>query len=271
MDTSSKRRPYQYVADEVDLPLPVAIWVIFAHMLVALSPLYMMLVVFQNWDYLQNSTYAPHMFYVAAGLFLCGSPFEIAQNTLDKWYLTKECGSCEGFGFCDFLSWLFVTAGMVSLTIAVGGDSLWLVFISVSALIIYPIVYLIVGLPYPTLGIAGITASLAMYFEFNNPLMFALVLSPLALMYFLTALFETGNQVLHGFVTLAGGSGLLIVAWAMGYSINNTPHTWLEFSVCLMVLSILGFIFRPIIRAFPRTNRRLIPATSNGYDPVTLT
>lgn len=251
-----KRRPYHYLCDEIDIPLSVAVWVLFAHSVVVLSPLYLMWVVYQNWDYLLAHTHNPHFFYLAAGLFFCSSPFEVAQNTVDKWYLTEDSGSGNGVGFCDFLFWLFIISGMVALTVAAYGGNSWLVYIASSAIVIYPFLYLLDGIPYPALGLAGLPAAIAMYLAFGDPMMFFLLLSPAVLVYFLTALFITGNQSLHGFVTLAGGAGLIIATWLISYCAKNPVHGWFEFVACLVVLVVLGFIGRPAIKRLPKTQRR---------------
>ncbi|MCP4001951.1 MAG: hypothetical protein GY727_13665 [Gammaproteobacteria bacterium] len=250
--------PYRIVANEVDLPLLTAVWVLFAHFVTTLIPLYMMWVVYQHWDYLLLNTYSPYWFYVAVAMFLCSSPFEVAQNTVDKWYLTKECGSALGVGFCDFLFWFFMILGMMALTVAAAGENIWLVVISCSAIVVYPFVYLVWGIPYPALVLCGIPATLAMYMTFGDPLIFFLIIGPSAvLMYFITAVLTTGAQFLHGFTTLSAGVGFLVSTWGMQSGIEGQAHSWTLFIIINSVLLIAGVALRPILLGLAATPHRL--------------
>jgi hypothetical protein len=250
--------PYRIIANEVDLPPVTALWVLFAHFVTTLIPLYMMWVVYKHWDYLLLNTYSPHLFYVAAAMFLCSSPFEVAQNTVDKWYLTKECGSALGVGFCDFLFWFFMILGMIALTIAAAGDNVWLVGIACSAIIVYPFVYLLWGIPYPALALCGIPATIALYVIFGDPLIFFLIIGPSAvLMYFITAVLATGAQFLHGFTTLSAGIGFLVGTWGMQSGIEGQPHSWVLFIVINIVLLVVGVVLRPTLLSLAPTPHRL--------------
>lgn len=249
--------PYRVIANEVDLPPGTAAWVLFAHFVTTVIPVYMMWVVYEHWDYLLENSFSPHMFYVAAGMFLCSSPFEVAQNNIDNWYLTEKCGSAYGVGFCDFLFWFFMILGMVSLAVAARGDNAWLVGIACSAILVYPFVYLLRGIPYPALALCGIPATIAMYMTFGDPLIFFLIIGPSAvLMYFITAILRTGAQFLHGFATLSAGVGFLVATWGMQSGIKGQPHSWSLVAIACVVLLVAGVALRPrILRLAPTPHR----------------
>lgn len=249
--------PYKVIANEVDLPPGTAAWVLFAHFVTTITPLFMMWVVYEHWDYLLQNSFSPHMFYVAAGLFLCSSPFEVAQNNIDKWYLTEQCGSAYGVGFCDFLFWFFMILGMIALTIAADGTNLWLVGIASSAIVVYPFAYLLRGTPYPALALCGLPATIAMYSIFGDPLIFFLIIGPSAvLMYFITAILRTSAQFLHGFATLSAGVGFLVATWGMLSGIQGQPHSWTTFLVVSIILLIAGVALRPaVLRLAPTPHR----------------
>ncbi|MDP7153658.1 MAG: hypothetical protein QF897_04360 [Gammaproteobacteria bacterium] len=249
--------PYRIITNEVDLPPKTAAWVLLAHFVTTVTPLYMMWIVYEHWDYLLEHSFSPHMFYVAAAMFLCSSPFEVAQNNIDKWYLTEKCGSVYGVGLCDFLFWFFMVLGMVALTVAARGDNSWLVGTACSAIVVYPFVYLLRGIPYPALALCGIPAVLAMYAIFGDPLIFFLVIGPSAvLMYFITAIVRTGAQFLHGFATLSAGVGFLVASWGMLSGITGQPHGWITFVTVCIVLLMVGVVLRPtVLRLAPTPHR----------------
>ena len=251
--------PYRIIANEVDLPPVTAVWVLFAHFVTTVIPLYMMWVVYENWEYLLQSSFSPHMFYVAAAMFLCSSPFEVAQNHIDKWYLTEECGSAYGVGLCDFLFWFFMILGMIALTVAAAGDNPWLVGIGCSAIVVYFFVYLMWGIPYPALALSGIPAAVAMYSVFGDPLIYFLIIGPSAvLFYFITALLATGAQFLHGFTTLSAGAGFAVATWGMLSGIQETPHSWTTFAIVCLVLLVAGVALRPVLLRLAPTPHRIL-------------
>ena len=249
--------PYKIIANEVDLPPRTAVWVLFAHFVTTVIPLYMMWVVYEHWEFLLEHSFSPHMFYVAAAMFLCSSPFEVAQNNIDKWYLTEECGSAYGVGLCDFLFWFFMILGMIALTVAAAGDNLWLVGIVCSAIVVYFFTYLLRGIPYPALALSGIPAAVAMYSIFGDPLIFFLIIGPSAILfYFITALLATGAQFLHGFTTLSAGAGFLVATWGMSSGIQEEPHSWAMFAIVCLVLLVAGVALRPtLLRLAPTPHR----------------
>jgi hypothetical protein len=251
--------PYRIIANEVDLPPGTAVWVLFAHFVTTVIPLYMMWVVYEHWDYLLEHSFSPHMFYVAVAMFLCSSPFEVAQNNIDRWYLTKECGSALGVGFCDFLFWFFMILGMIALTVAAAGDNLWLVGIACSGMIVYPFVYLLRGIPHPALALSGIPATVAMYLIFQDPLVFFLIIGPSAILYyFITVVLATGAQFLHGFTTLSAGVGFLVATWGMLNGIKGQPHSWTTFFVINLILLVLGVALRPTLLRLAPTPHRIL-------------
>jgi len=238
--------PLLRVRAEIDLPVGVAIWVLTAHAYTLLSPLALSWVVHTHFQALSERVYSPVMLHVAVAIFCSASAFELSQNTVDRWYLTPESGSAWGVGFCDFLFWLLLIAGMGALVIAAVGFSAWLVGTAALALVAYPFIYLTLGTPFPALGLAGTAACVALYLRFENPMVFYLALGPSAvLMYFFTLLLQTGNQAFHGFATSSSAFGLLAATWAIDASLRGEPSSWLSFAVSLLVLGILAVALRP--------------------------
>jgi hypothetical protein len=165
-------------------------------------------------------------------------------------------GSAWGVGFCDFLFWLLIIAGMQSFVIAAVGFDPWLFGAATLALLAYPFLYLLLGTPFPALGVAGSAACVALYLRFEDPMVFYLALGPSAiLMYFFTLLLKTGNQVFHGFATSASALGFVITTWALDASLRGRPSSWGAFLASVLVMVGLGVVLRPTLARARPTER----------------
>ncbi len=74
---------------QIDLPAPVAAWVLTAHAIALFSPLVLLWAVHANWDHVAEQANAPAFFYVAVAFMMASGAFEFAQNTADRWYLLR--------------------------------------------------------------------------------------------------------------------------------------------------------------------------------------
>ena len=186
------------IGPDVRLPVATAIWVLSAHLYAILVPLLLMLAVHQHWDALQGLVAYPALFYVAAGIMMAGSAFEVSQNALDHWYLTPETGSANGTGFCDFMFFWFIVASQALVAAACAGDQLWVLLVAMLLVLIFPVLYMRQTLQFLPLAILGTLAALVAFVRLGDPIVFLqLILSPLT-MFFFGYLLQTGNQVLHG-------------------------------------------------------------------------
>lgn len=121
--------PRQQILSAVEIRWPEAAWVLGAHLFAVIVPLVLCVAVYSHWDYLLATTYRPFLFYVAVGMFCAASAFEVAQNAIDKWYLTENTGSTTDASFCDFLFFLMATTGQavcaIVTAVAIVGAALW--------------------------------------------------------------------------------------------------------------------------------------------------
>jgi len=209
-----------------------AVWVLLAHAYALLVPLAIVAAVSWNWAYLQDVTYNPFLFFAAACLLSAGGAFEAAQNTMDNWYLTEESASTNGYGFADFLFYWLITAGQACIALAIGGDQLWVVLVSVAAVVALPIFYLRQGPYFVPLSVVNLAAIVLAFNSFGDPVIFLQLLLTGATMYFFAALLRTRAQVLHGFTTLSASSGLWFLVWAIS---NGAAGS----SVPLVVLAVI--------------------------------
>ncbi len=243
------------VISQVELPWPVASWVLGAHFYATIVPLALAYATYIYCDYLTSNIYSPFLFYIVVGLYCAGSAFEVAQNAIDRWYLTKECGSALGAGFCDMVAFWFMTAGQAVMAVAIGGDQWWVIAIAIIAVLLFPVFYLqriLIFLPMAVMG--ALTAVLA-YFSFGDPVVFLTLLLAQVTMFFFNALLATGAQVLHGFTTAAASSGLWFLIWAIHNGEAGTPMSWFFVIGVVVGAVILRFLLWPVLTKLPISPR----------------
>jgi hypothetical protein len=248
------------IQDDVQLPLPVAIWVLGAHGYALLVPLALVTAVYHHRDAVALQTAYPVLLYVAAAVMMAGSAFEIAQNAIDRWYLTAETGSAEGTGFCDFLFYWLIVASQALIVIACQGDHPWVVLASVIVVAAFPYFYLRQVAPFAPLAIMGAGSAVAAYLSFGDPVIFLQLLLAQATMYFFRCLLRTGAQVLHGFTTIAASSGVWFLAAAVHGGSTGTPRSWWFVVGVAAALVVAAALARPALLRLPITPRPQSPA-----------
>ena len=242
---------------DVQLPFATAVWVLGAHLYAILVPVMLIVVLVRHWPAVVENTDYPAMLFVAAGLMMAGSAFEVAQNAVDQWYLTPETGCAEGTGFCDFLFYWFIVASQAAVAVASMGDSMWIVLGAVAGTCIFPFLYFRQVAHFAPLGALGLLSVLTAWWRFGDPvILLQLLLSPLT-MYFFACLLKTGNQVLHGFTTVAASSGVVFLAWGIHGGSQGTPWSWTTVIVVFAAGLSLAAIIRPLLLRLPATPRTL--------------
>lgn len=234
----------------------LAVWVLAAHAWALLVPLVLVAAVVANQGFVTARADFGWGFYVAAAVMMAGSAFEIAQNTIDRWYLTRECASAEGKSLCDLLFfWMIVASQAIVIVSCVG--AIWWISLSVALLTAaYPWFYVRSKLGILPLAALGVGSVAAMWFSFGDPVVFLqLLISPLTGALF-AALLRTGAQFLHGFVTLAASSNPLFFVWAITAAADGTPTGW------PVVAAFAVLLLLPIV-ALPRLTNNLAATTPN--------
>jgi len=257
--TNPDNRPAQHVLASVEIGGLEAIWVLAAHFYAVLVPLVLVFVTHHHWDYLVAMVHDPFLFYVAAVLLAAGSAFEVAQNTLDKWYLTSETASANGVGLCDMLAFWFVTAGQSVVLIALAGGAWWVIAIAAVAIVSFPICYLTQVAHFAAPSALGIFVAVAGYQAFGDPVIFLSIILGFATVTFFSALLRTGAQVLHGFTTVAASSGVWFLRWAIENSEAGTPTSWFLVGGVAAVTAGLLAIAWPFMIRLPVTERIIRP------------
>lgn len=244
------------ITDDIDLPLPTAIWVLGAHLYALFVPLVLITAVTHHWAELTTLTAYPLLFYVAAGVMMAGSAFEIAQNAIDRWYLTPATGSANGTGFCDLLFYTCIVASQALVAVACMGDRLWLTLPAVAMTALFPWLYLRQIAQFVPMSVLGLLATVAAYMQLGEPGIFLqLLLVPLTL-YFFNGLLQTGNQVLHGFTTVAASSGVLFLVWGIHAGATGTSRGWFGVVLTVVITVLAAVVLRPWLYALRPTPRR---------------
>jgi hypothetical protein len=245
----------QQIAGQVEIRGSEAVWVLGAHLYATLLPLILCVVVDHHWAYLSVRAHDPLLFYIAVGLLCIGSAFEVAQNTIDRWYLTPETASANGAGFCDFLFYWFVTAGQAVVAIAIDGGAVWVWSGATAAVLIFPLLYLKQVAIFAPMGVTGIMIAVVAYRTFGDPVIFLQLLLPVVTLYFFGLLLKTGAQVMHGFTTAAASSGIWFLVLAIHNGETSTPWSWTTVIVTVAATVLLGAALRPVLARLPASPR----------------
>jgi len=257
---ASPDQPATRVLAEIEIRGPEAAWVLLAHLYGVLVPIVLVLVTNHHWAYLVETVHNPLLFYIAAVLMVAGSAFEVAQNAIDKWYLTPETGSANGVGFCDMLAFWFFTAGQALVAVGLGGDAWWVVAIAAAAVIVFPISYLTQTAHFAASGVVGLLVAVLGYLAFGDPVIFLPLFLVFATMAFFTALLQTGAQVLHGFTTIAASSGIWFFAWAVHNGDAGAPNSWLFTLTILAIGAAAVVVMRSLMMKLPASERVVSPS-----------
>lgn len=243
------------IRNDIQLPLPTAIWVLSAHLYALLLPLVLITALVHHWDAVAARTDYPLLMFFAVGLMMAGSAFEIAQNAIDRWYLTAETASAEGTGFCDFLFYWFIVMSQGAIAIACMGNNIWVVLTSILFIAVFPLLYFRQVAHFLPLTVLGLLSVVTAYLKFEDPVIFIqLLLSPLT-MYFFGCLLKTGAQVLHGFTTSSASSGVLFLAWGIHGAAEAQPQSWIFVLGAFAITAIVAAAIRPWLLRLPVTRR----------------
>ena len=241
---------------QIDLPAPVAVWVFVAHAIAVLSPLVLLWAVHANWDYVAGQANAPGFFYVAVAFMMASGAFEFAQNTADRWYLLPGMGSTTRPALADFLFYMCNALSMMALITACVGGLWWLMAIGVLVAGVFAFLYLTGRQPFAAFGVLGFLSTLALFFTFDNPIVFLQLVTGQLTLYFFALLLKTRAQSLHGCVALVSTSGLWVIAWAIHSSASGRPPGWVLLVVLAVAAGVLALALKPRLEKLKATPRR---------------
>jgi len=241
--------------NKIQLPAGVAFWVLAAHLYALLTPLVLLLVIQQQAEQILLLTDYPQAFYISVIFMMIGSAFEIAQNHLDRWYLTPETPSAMGVGTCDMLFYFFIVSGQAALIIACMGKMLWLSVSVVLLALTHPLFYRYRKGSSLPLTILGFLSTAIAFKTFGDPVILLQIGLPLITMFFFNLLLKTRNQFFHAVTTLTASSGVLLLAWGIYRAGNLSLDGWLVSSALVIVAVIVTLGLRRFLESLPQTPR----------------
>ena len=252
------------IGREVDIPAGVAVWVLGAHAVTLASPVLVVWVVFRHTDAVAGVLPHPFLVLVAAALFLVGSAFEIAQNTIDRWYYEGPYPA-----FSDLLFNTLIVGGLACLALA-ADPAPWLVAVVVGATVIFPVLYLAGVVPYPAMGVVGLAAVWSLYQALQTPVVVLLLVFSTGLnLYLLAVIVRTRAQSIHGAIALSNGVGMAVIALSIAQALAPTrPTGWVPVLAVVVATAVAaGVAWRPLCDLAP-TPRRTTAAQTSPTVPV---
>jgi len=245
----------QRVLADMDIRGSLAVWVLGAHFYALLMPLALIWAAWEYTDYLAEVCDYPALLYFGAAWFSTGSAFEVAQNTMDRWYLTPDVPSANGVGMCDFLSYWFVGFGQGLIAIAIAGDSTWVWLAAVALIAAFPFTYFRQVAVHAPIGLMGIMVAVLAWLTFGDPVVFLMFALTGLTLFFFAALLNTGAQLLHGLTTIAASSGALLVPWAIVNGATGQQLSWLTVVLILAGTAALALLLRGPLNRLPPSPR----------------
>ena len=254
MSAQTTQTVYQRVANQIDLPSGTAWFVLLAHLFVLFSSLSVVVAVESHRAYLETVLYSPTLVSLGAGVYVAGIAFEVAQNAIDRWYLTEATK-----GFCDMLFYTFMMAGFGLMTMGCI-DNPWLWAAAIALVIAFPIAYLVDTVAqFPALGWSMILCDAAAYLALETPIIVLHTVITMIALGYLAILMKTHAQWLHG--VAASLFGLAIFAWpvAIASAASGSVLGWWETgAIALGAGALLGVSF-PLLSRSGATPRGATP------------
>ena len=201
----------------IKIPLKTAIWVLPVHLYALLVPLALIPVINKNKFLLEESIFNVELLFLAIGILIIGSLFEIIQNHIDHWYVTAETASGNGFSTIDGLFTYSILIGQALILVSLVGQNVWVKIIAIFFMIVTPILYIKRRYVFLPTSIIGTLNTVVAYFIFGNWVIFMQLIMVAFTVFFFEKLLKTNNQFYHGLTTLCASSGI----WFLVIAINN--------------------------------------------------
>jgi hypothetical protein len=170
---------------------------------------------------------------------------------LDRWYLTGVPPTLLDFSFN-----VLIVAGLGSQILAVAADDTWAWVVAVGVVVTFAIAYL-VGLPTPPAqAVAGIVAAYLLVRALDQPVVLLSLVTVFLTLSFLDILLRTGQQAMHGFVTLVNAGSVVALSLAVVWGVDGGGWGWLSTIAFAAITIGAALALRPRLLRLPRTPRR---------------
>ena len=198
----------------------MAVWIFPIHLYALLIPLILIPVVSNNRLLLEEKIFNVDLLFLAAAVLVLGSLFEIIQNHIDRWFVTSESASGNGYSLMDGLFTFFILLGQALILIGLIGQSNIMKTFAVICVLAGPILYYRKQLVFLPTSLIGTINTIVVFMFFKDWVIFMQLITVALTIIFFNRLLDTGNQFYHGLTTLAASSGILFLAFV----INNASY-----------------------------------------------
>ena len=198
----------------------MAVWVFPIHLYALLVPLILIPAANSNRLLLEEKIFNVDLLFLAAAILVLGSLFEIIQNHIDRWFVSTESASGNGYSLMDGLFTFFILLGQALILIALIGQSNIVKAFAVICVLAGPILYYRKQLVFLPTSLIGTVNTIVAFIIFNDWVIFMQIITVALTIIFFNRLLDTGNQFYHGLTTLAASSGILFLAFV----INNASY-----------------------------------------------
>ncbi len=198
----------------------MALWVFPIHLYALLVPLALISSILNHRLLLEETIFNVDLLFLASGILILGSLFEIIQNHIDRWFITAQSASGNGFSLIDGLFTFLILLGQALILIALLGQNNLIKMVAIACVIATPILYykrMFVFFPTSLIGIINIIAT---FIIFKDWIIFLQLITIALTILFFNQLIKTGNQFYHGLTTFAASSGI----WFLVIVINNSSY-----------------------------------------------
>ena len=196
-------------------------WIFPVHIYALLVPLILIPAIIQNESFLNDLVFQQSIIFYGVLFLMAGSFFEVWQNHMDEWYVTRDSASGNGYSLLDGLFSFSILIGQCIILYALIGNLSVIKFSCLILILVMPIMYYRKILPFLPLTIIGIANTITAYLIFKEEVIFLQFLTIALTVICFNKLIETENQFYHGLTTLFASSGIIFLYLAIELAANG--------------------------------------------------
>ena len=196
-------------------------WIFPVHIYALLVPLILVPAIIQNESFLNERVFQQDIIFYGVIFLMAGSFFEVWQNHIDKWYVTDDSASGNGYSLLDGLFSFSILVGQSIILYAFIGNLSLIKYLCLILILVMPIMYYKKILPFLPLTIIGVANTITAYLIFGQEVIFLQFLTIALTVIFFNKLIQTENQFYHGLTTFFASSGIIFLYLAIELAANG--------------------------------------------------
>ncbi len=196
-------------------------WIFPVHIYALLVPLILVPAIIQNESFLNERVFQQDIIFYGVIFLMAGSFFEVWQNHIDKWYVTDDSASGNGYSLLDGLFSFSILVGQCIILYAFIVNLSLIKYLCLILILVMPIMYYKKILPFLPLTIIGVANTITAYLIFGQEVIFLQFLTIALTVIFFNKLIQTENQFYHGLTTFFASSGIIFLYLAIELAANG--------------------------------------------------